>query len=51
MCKATSKIMAACLFEAIVGGPCSYDRRDQIKSVNEVALLSRVKDIERHKSL
>ena len=21
--------MAACSFKAIVGGPCSYDRRDQ----------------------
>ena len=28
-----------------------YDRRDQSKSVNEVLLLSCVKDIERHKSL
>ena len=35
---------------AIVGGPCSYDRRDQSKSVNEVFLLSCVKNIERHKS-
>ena len=43
--------MAACSFKAIVGGPCSYDRRDQSKSVNEVLLLSCVKDIERHKSL
>ena len=43
--------MAACSFKAIVGGPCSYNRRDQSKSVNEVLLLSCVKDIERHKSL
>ena len=43
--------MAACSFKAIVGGPCSYDRRDQSKSVNELLLLSFVKDIERHKSL
>ena len=43
--------MAACSFKAIVAGPCSYDRRDQSKSVNEVLLLSGVKDIERHKSL
>ena len=43
--------MAACSFKAIVGGPCSYDRRDQSKSVNEELLLSCVKDIERHKSL
>ena len=42
--------MAACSFKAIVGGPCSYDRRDQNKSVNEVLLLSCVKDI-RHRSL
>ena len=43
--------MAACSFKAIVGGPCSYDRRDQSKSVNEVLLLSCVKDMERHTSL
>ena len=43
LCKATVKIMAACSFKAIVGGPCSYDRRDQSKSVNEVLLLSCVK--------
>ena len=43
--------MAVCSFKAIVAGPCSYDRRDQSKSVNEVLLLSGVKDIERHKSL
>ena len=43
--------MAACSFKAIVGGPCSYDRRDQSKSVNEALLLSRVKDIERYNSL
>ena len=42
--------MAACLFKAIVGSPCSYDRRDQSKSLNEVP-LSCIKDIERHKSL
>ena len=35
----------------MIGGPCSYDRRDQSKSENEVLLLSCVKDIERHKSL
>ena len=49
--KATAKIIAACSFKAIVGGPCCYDRRDETKSVNEVLLLSCVKDIERHKSL
>ena len=43
--------MAACSFKAIVGGPCSYDRRYQSQSVNEVLLLSCVKDIERPKSL
>ena len=43
--------MAACSFKAIVGGPCSCNRRHQNKSVNEVLLLSCVKDIERHKSL
>ena len=36
--------MAACSFKAIVGGPCSYNRRDQSISVNEVLLLSCVKD-------
>ena len=30
--------MTACSFKAIVGGPCSYNRRDQSKSVNEVLL-------------
>ena len=35
-----------CSFKAIVGSPCSHDRRDQSKSVNEVPLLSCVKDIE-----
>jgi len=43
--------MAACSFKAIIGGPCSYDCRNQSKWVNEVPLLSCVKDIERHKSL
>ena len=43
--------MAACSFKARVGGPCSYDSRDQSKSVNEVLFLSCVKDIERHRSL
>ena len=43
--------MAACSFKLIVGGPCSYDRRNQSKAVNEVLLLSCVKDIVRHKSL
>ena len=38
-------------FKAIVGSPCSYDHRGQSKSLNEVPLLSCVKDIERHKSL
>ena len=42
--------MAACSFKARVGGPCSYDSRDQSKSVNEVLFLSCVKDIERHRS-
>ena len=37
--------------KAIVGGPSSYHRWDQSKLVNEVLLLSCVKDIERHKSL
>ena len=36
----------SCSFKAIVGSPCSHDRRDQSKSVNEVPLLSCVKDIE-----
>ena len=36
----------SCSFKAIVGSPCSRDRRDQSKSVNEVPLLSCVKDIE-----
>ena len=44
-------MMAACSFKAIIGGPRSYDCRDQSKSVNEVPLLSCVKEIERHKSL
>lgn len=41
----------SCSFKSIVGSPCSYDRRDQSKSVTEVPLLSCVKDIESHKSL
>ena len=41
----------SCSFKAIVGSPCSHDRRDQSKSLNEVPLLSCVKDIESHKSL
>ena len=51
LCKATAKIIAACSFKAIVGGACCYDRRDQTKPVNELLLLSCVKDIEKHKSL
>ena len=41
----------SCSFKAIVGSPCSHDRRDHGKLVNEVPLLSCVKDIESHKSL
>ena len=41
----------SCSFNAIVSSPCSHDRRDQSKSVNEVPLLSCVKDIESLKSL
>ena len=41
----------SCSFKAIVGSPCSHDGRDQSKSVNEVPLLSCVKDIESNKSL
>ena len=44
LCKATAKIIAACSFKDIVSGPCCYDRRDQTKSLNEVLLLSCVKD-------
>ena len=44
-------MMAVCSFKAIVGSPCSYDRRDHSKSLNEVPLLSCIKDIERHKCL
>ena len=40
-----------CSFKAIVGSPCSHDRRDQSKSVNEVPSFSCVKDIESNKSL
>ena len=41
----------SCSFKAIVVIPCSHDRRDQSKSVNEVPSFSCVKDIESHKSL
>ena len=41
----------SCSFKAIVGSPCSHDRRDHTKLVNEVPLLSCVKDIESYKSL
>ena len=52
LCQATSEIMAvSCLFKAIVGSPCSHDRQDQTNSVNEVQLLSCVKDKESHKFL
>ena len=52
LCKAAGKIMAvSCSIRAIVGSPCSHDRRDHSKLVNEVPLLSCVKDIESHKSL
>ena len=51
LCQATAKVIAACSFKAIVRGPCCYDRRDQTKPVNELLLLSCVKDIERRKSL
>ena len=36
----------SCSFKAIADSPCSHDQRDQSKSVNEVPLLSCVKDIE-----
>ena len=50
--EATGKIMAvSCSFKAIVDSPCSHDRRDQSKLVNEVPSLSCVKDMEGHKSL
>ena len=49
MYEATGKIVAVSRsFKAIVGSPCSHDLRDQSKSVNEVPLLSCVKDIESH---
>ena len=41
----------SCSIRTIVGSPCSHDRRDHGKLVNEVPLLSCVKDIESHKSL
>ena len=51
LCEATGKIVAvSCSFKAIVGSPCSHDRRDQSKSLNEVQLLSSVKDIEMRRS-
>lgn len=41
----------SCSFKSIVGSPCSLDRRDKNRLIDEVPLLSCDKDIESHKSV
>ena len=45
------KWFVSCSFKSLVGGQCSFDRRDGSQSIEIVLLLSCGKDITRHKSL
>lgn len=40
-----------CSFKSLVGGQCSFDRRDRNRSTEIVPLLSCTKDVAQHKSL
>ena len=46
-----NKMDVCCSFKSLVGGQCSFDRRDRSQSIKVVSLLSCGKDITRHKSL
>ena len=46
-----NKMDVCCSFKSLVGGQCSFDRRDRSQSLEIVPLLSCTKDITRHKSL
>ena len=46
-----NKMNVCCSFKSLVGGQCSFDRRDRSQSIEIVPLLSCSKDITRHKSL
>ena len=46
-----NKMDVCCSFKSLVGGQCSFDRRDRSHSLEIVPLLSCTKDITRHKSL
>ena len=46
-----NKMDVCCSFKSLVGGQCSFDRRDRSQSIEIVPLLSCSKDITRHKSL
>ena len=46
-----NKMDVCCSFKSLVGGKCSFDRRDRSQSIEIVPLLSCSKDIKRHKSL
>ena len=46
-----NKMDVCCSFKSLVGGQCSFDRRDRSPSIEVVPLLSCRKDITRHKSL
>ena len=46
-----NKMNVCCSFKSLVGGQCSFDRRDRSQSIEIVPLISCSKDITRHKSL
>ena len=46
-----NKMNVCCSFKSLVGGQCSFDRRDRSQSIEIAPLLSCSKDITRHKSL
>ena len=46
-----NKMDVCCSFKSLVGGQCSFDRRDRSHSLEIVPLLSCTKDRTRHKSL
>ena len=46
-----NKMDVCCSFKSLVGGQCSFDRRDRSQSIEIVPLLSCSKDLTRRKSL
>ena len=46
-CREQNKMDVCCSFKPLVGGQCSFDRRDRCQSIEIVPLLSCSKDITR----